>query len=62
MVEEINKKIPNASLQGKCIALKEAMKISQEEADLVSKYTREQSEDPKWNTELEELLPQRHMM
>ena len=48
MVEEIKKKMPNASLQEKCFALKEAMKISQEEADLVSKFTREQSEDPKW--------------
>ena len=48
MVEKIKKKMPNASLQEKCIALKEAMKISQEEADLVSKFTREQSEDPKW--------------
>ena len=48
MVEEIKKKMTNASLQEKCIALKEAMKISQEEADLVSKFTREQSEDPKW--------------
>ena len=48
MVEEINKKMPNASLQEKCIALKEAMKISQEGVDLVSKYAREQSEDPKW--------------
>ena len=44
MVEEIK----NVSLQEKCIALKEAMKISQEEADLVSKFTTEQSEDPKW--------------
>ena len=48
MVEKIKKKMPNASLQEKCIALKEAMKISQEEADLVSKFTRDQSEDPKW--------------
>ena len=48
MVEKIKKKMPNASLQEKCIALKEAMKISQEEAYLVSKFTREQSEDPKW--------------
>ena len=37
MVEEIK----NVSLQEKCIALKE-------EADLVSKFTTEQSEDPKW--------------
>lgn len=48
MVEEIKKKMTNASLQEKCIALKEARKISQEEADLVSKFTKEQSEDPKW--------------
>ena len=48
MVEEIKKKIPNASLQEKCIALKETIKISQEKADLVSKFTREQSKDPKW--------------
>lgn len=47
-VEEIKKKMTNASLQEKCIALKEARKISQEEADLVSKFTKEQSEDPKW--------------
>ena len=48
MVEEIKKKMTNASLQEKCIALKEGRKISQEEADLVSKFTKEQSEDPKW--------------
>ena len=48
MVEKIKKKMPNASLQEKCLALKEEIKISQEEADFVSKFTREQSEDPKW--------------
>ena len=48
MVEEIKKKMTNATLQEKCIALKEARKISQGEADLVSKFTKEQSEDPKW--------------
>lgn len=39
MVEKIKKKMPNASLQEKCLALKEEIKISQEEADLVSKFT-----------------------
>lgn len=44
----INKKTQMALSWKKCIALKEAIKITQEEADLVSKSTREQSKDSKW--------------
>ena len=48
MVDEINRKNPFGSLQEKSIALKEAMKITIEEAALVNKSTREQSKDSKW--------------
>ena len=48
MVDEINRKNPFGSLQEKCIALKEAMKITKEEAPLVKRSTREQSKDSKW--------------
>lgn len=48
IMEEINRKKTNASLQEKCTALKEAMKITQEEADLVYQSTKEQSKDSKW--------------
>ena len=63
IVEEINKKTPNASLQEKCTALKEKMKIAQDEADLVYRSTKEQSKNSKWKEyRIEELLPQKHMM
>ena len=48
IVEEINKKTPNASLQEKCTALKEKMEITQDEADLVYRSTKEQSKNSKW--------------
>ena len=48
IVEEINKKIPDASLQEKCTAVKEGMKITQEEAAFVRKSTTGQSKDSKW--------------
>ena len=48
IVEKINKKIPDASLQEKCTALKEATKITQEEAAFVRKSTTGQSKDCKW--------------
>ena len=48
IVEEINKKIPDASLQEKCTALNEKMKITQDEAELVYRSRKEQSEVLKW--------------
>ena len=45
IVEEINRKTPNASLQEKCTALKEKMKITQDEDDLVYRSTKEQSKN-----------------